>query len=273
MADNRPIGIFDSGIGGMTIARSVNQLMPNEQILFFGDTAHLPYGEKSAKAIQSYLTRIAEYFIEHNCKAILIACNSASAAAYSMLYKLHNDYCPILNVIDPIVQYVCTHGDHKTVGVIGTKATIASRAYVRKFHSARPDLHVKSMATPLLAQMIEEGYFNNNISQAIINSYLSNKKLSHIDALVLACTHYPLIKKEIEHYFQSQKENVEIIDSTDVIAKYTQGFLKKNKLNADKDAQPKHHFCVSDYTNSIQKTTQIFFGQAVKLEYVPIWGE
>lgn len=271
MADNRPIGIFDSGIGGLTIARSVNKLMPNEQIVFFGDTAHLPYGDKSAKAIVHYVSRIAEFFIEKGCKMILLACNSASAAAYSHLHKLHSDTHPVLNVIDPIVEFVCSQQQHHTVGVIGTKATISSRAYVKKFAAAAPELKIKSMATPLLASMIEEGYFNNNISQTIINSYLENKKLSGIDAIVLACTHYPLIKNEIARYYEQQQLQVEVIDTTDVIAQYTQNFMRRHDMLASPDNKPEHHFYVSDYTNSFQKTTQTFFGQAVKLEYVPIW--
>jgi glutamate racemase len=271
LSDNRPIGIFDSGIGGLTIARAVSQLMPEEQILFFGDTAHLPYGDKSSEAIKSYVKRIAEFFIENNCKLILLACNSASAAAYPTLYKLHSDTHPVLNVIDPNVEYV-VKGKHKVVGVIGTKATISSRAYIRKFAVADPNLKVKSMATPLLAPMIEEGYFNNNISQTIINSYLSNKKLEGIDALVLACTHYPLIKKEIETYYKNQKSKVEIIDSTDVIAAYTRNYIHKHKMQADAGRKPVHQFCVSDFTHSFQKTTNIFYGEAVKLTHVPIWG-
>ncbi len=271
MPDNRPIGIFDSGIGGLTIARSVSELMPNEQILFFGDTAHLPYGDKSAEAIRSYVTRIAEFFIDNDCKLILLACNSASAAAYSMIHKLHSGKVPVLNVIDPNVEYVCRR-KYKTVGIIGTKATITSRAYNRKFATAAPDLVVKSMATPLLAPMIEEGFFNNNISQTVVNSYLSNKKLSGIEALVLACTHYPLIKPEIDKYFNQQYSKVEVIDSTHVISEYTKKQLGIHRLLAEKDRIPEHLFCVSDFTASFQKTTNIFYGEAVKLKHVAIWG-
>jgi len=271
MADNRPIGIFDSGIGGLTIARSVSELMPDEQILFFGDTAHLPYGDKSSEAIKSYVKRIAEYFVDNDCKLILLACNSASAAAYSLIHKLHSGKVPVLNVIDPNVEYVCRK-KYKTVGIIGTKATITSRAYNRKFATANPNLKVKSIATPLLAPMIEEGFFNNNISQTVINSYLSNKNLSGIEALVLACTHYPLIKAEIEKFYAQQNIKVEIIDSTDVISEYTQKFMHKHRMLASPGNVPEHLFCVSDFTASFQKTTNIFYGEAVKLKHVPIWG-
>src|SRR5437588_12614758 len=122
MSNNKPIGIFDSGIGGLTIARAISDMMPQETLLFFGDTAHLPYGDKSASAIKSYVSYIAEFFIKNNCKLILLACNSASAAAYPMLHKLHSRTCPVLNVIDPNVEYISGKA-YKNVGVIGTKAT------------------------------------------------------------------------------------------------------------------------------------------------------
>lgn len=268
--DNRPIGILDSGIGGLTIARGVNKLMPNEQILFFGDTAHLPYGDKSAKAIRGYVNRISEFLLEKDCKMVLIACNSASAAAYEMLHRKHGKDYIIINVIDPIVDWVCNHMEYKKIGVIGTKRTIQSRVYAKKIESLDPELEVKSLATPLLAPMIEEGFFNNNISQTIINSYLSNKKLDGIEALILACTHYPLIKKEIETYYNG---SVDIIDSTEVVAQFTYNALKEKGMLASEARAPEHHFCVSDFTNSFQKTTQIFFGKQIKLEHSPIWKE
>jgi glutamate racemase len=260
--DSRPIGILDSGIGGLTIARAVNRLMPQEKILFFGDTAHLPYGEKSAHAIRTYVHDIAQFFLSRNCKMILIACNSASAAAAQSLQKEFGNIVPIVNVIDPIVQWVAAHKTFKKVGVIGTKRTVESRVYSRKITSLRSDVKVHSLATPLLVPMIEEGYFNNNISQAIINNYLSSRNLLSIDALILACTHFPLVKKEIEKYYQGK---VEVIDSTDVVAKYTYHILKSLKILSNDEA-PEHRFYVSDYTASFQKTTQIFFGSNIELE-------
>ncbi len=271
MNDNRPIGILDSGIGGLTIARAVHQLMPHEQILFFGDTAHFPYGDKSQKAIRHYVEEITGFLLNNNCKAVLIACNTASAAAFSYLHEIHSGSHPILNVIDPLVDYVTMQPTIKNVGIIATKGTIKSRSYQRKIRQENPQLGVKAMATPLLAPMIEEGYFNNNISQTIINSYLENKSLQNIDALLLACTHYPLIKREISNYYARNSKNVEVVDSTDVVAQYTRGILLQKNLLASENNKPEHHFWVSDYTTSFQKTASMFFGEVIKLESCRIW--
>ena len=271
MADNRPIGILDSGIGGLTIARAVTERLPHEQIIFFGDTAHLPYGDKSTVSIRHFVNRISDFLIDKGCKAILIACNSASAAAYSTLNKKIGRHTPVINVIDPIVEYVVNNYKFKKIGIIGTKRTVTSRVYPRRFEAANPKLDINSLATPLLAPMIEEGFFKNNISQTVINAYLSNYNLKDIEALVLACTHYPLIKQEIKQYYADQGQDVKIIDSTDVIAQYTEESLKNHNLLTSENAVPSHHFYVSDFTQSFQRTTNIFFGQAIKLEHASIW--
>ena len=273
MGDSRPIGVFDSGIGGLTIARAIQELMPNEEIIFFGDTAHLPYGDKSSIAIRGYVHRITEFFIEKGCKAVVIACNSASAAAYNHIHKSFGQVLPILNVIDPIVEFITRDGMYKNIGVIATKATISTNVFPKKIHAIDENLVVRSMATPLLAPMIEEGYFNNNISQTIINSYLSNKKLANIEALVLACTHYPLIRNEIDKYYRMNQHKVDVVDCMQVMALKTKAELQKNMLLAPEDNVPEHHFYVSDFTQSFQKTTQIFFGYELKLEPYPIWKE
>ncbi len=267
--DNRPIGILDSGIGGMTIAAAVNRLLPHERIVFFGDTAHHPYGDKTRHAIAHFCERIVEFLLSHNCKLILIACNSASAAAYGHLMKKFGHQIPILNVIDPIVDWVIEQDRFRNIGVLGTKATVTSRVYAQKFARLAPDLKVIQKATPLLAPMIEEGFFNNNISRTVINSYLSDTKLQNIDGLILACTHYPLIKAEIMEYYSGK---VEVIDSTDVIAQEVSNRLEVSSSFADADvAIPDQHFYVSDFTTSFQKATQIFFGRSLKLEEKLIW--
>jgi len=272
MSDNRPIGILDSGIGGMTIAKGITELLPNEQIIFFGDTTHLPYGDKSKDSLKTYVHRITTLLLEKNCKAVLIACNSASAAAYISINKDFGKDLHILNVIDPVVEYVSKTGGFQKIGVIGTKATINSKAFLRKFKRTAPELEVKTMATPLLAPMIEEGFFNNKISQTIINAYLDSHYLKDIDALVLACTHYPLIKKEIEKYYIKNNREVMILDSMQIMADYTQNILAKaNLLSPVRDENANHHFYVSDYTQSFQNTTHLFFGQNVKLQHLPIW--
>ena len=172
-----PIGIFDSGIGGLTIAHAIKIKLPNESLIYFGDTKHLPYGEKSEQAIKDYSLKIAEFLKNNNCKAIIIACNSASSAAYYHIKKNINSI-PIFNVIDPIVSFISKKYFNKKIGVIGTKATIQSGIYENKILEKNSSLSVASLETPLLAPMIEEGFFNQEISSTIIKNYLNNKKLN-----------------------------------------------------------------------------------------------
>ena len=200
MNPQQPIGIFDSGIGGLTVANAVSKLLPEEQFIYFGDTAHVPYGNKSKELIRSYATTITDFLLHKmNCKAVVIACNTASAAAYEILRDTYKGVVPVLNVIDPMIEAVIADNEIKKVGVIATTTTIASGVYHEKFTRRKPSLNYTELATPLLASMIEEKFYNNEISNAVIEKYLSDEKLNGIDALVLACTHYPLIKNEISN--------------------------------------------------------------------------
>jgi len=264
--NNSPIGIFDSGVGGLTVAKTISQVLPNETIIYFGDTAHLPYGDKSKESIQNYSIKITQLLIEKGCKAIVIACNTASAHAFSTLTEKFPN-TPIINVVDPTVELCTKKYPNGKIGVIATKGTVKSRVYPRKIQKINPKTQVPQNATPLLVPMIEEGYFNNNISKTIIHSYLSNKNFKNIDALILGCTHFPLIKKEVESYF---KKNVEVIDSASVVAKYLKEVLKKNNLLSDKKVD-KNLFLVSDFTSSFEKTSKLFFGEKIQLKEMRIW--
>ncbi len=265
---HQPIGIFDSGIGGLTVVSALTRLLPDETIRFFGDTAHLPYGDKSAEAIRGYTQRITQLLLDEGCKLILIACNSASAAAYQWLTRAHGGRVHFINVIDPVVDYIAAK-NYKRIGIIGTKRTIASRAHVGRLKRRSPELLVSTLATPLLAPMIEEGFYNNNISQTIIDSYLSQRSMAGIQALVLACTHYPLIEEQVSNFY---KGKVDIISATDVVAESVRDVLAQNRLLAlPKPDGPEHHFYVSDYTPSFSRTTQQFFGKRIKLQHRDIW--
>ncbi len=267
LKSSNPIGIFDSGIGGLTVANAITRMLPNEKIIYFGDTAHLPYGEKSADSIKYYGIRISQFLLEQKCKLIIIACNTASAQAYETIKDFVGDKAIVVNVIDPVVREVAHNKQARHIGVIATKGTIRSDIYARKLKLARKDLEVSSLATPLLVSMIEEGFFNNKISRAVIHSYLERPKLKKIDALILACTHFPLIKPEIEEYY---KNRMCIIDSAKVVAEEVASILKTHKLNT-RLKNPKHHFYVSDYTDSFEKSTAFFFKGKIKLERADIW--
>lgn len=273
----------------MTVANAITSVLPDEQIIYFGDTAHLPYGDKSPASIKHYAVKITDFLLQKKCKIILIACNTASSVAYKTVQKHVGNKAIVINVIDPIVEFVaknftseltlpaCLSGRpagrqsrtsrRAKVGVIGTKGTINSRIYAKKINKLNPEIKVVSLATPLLAPMIEEGFFNNNISRTIINSYLSKNAFIDINALILACTHYPLIKKEIEEYYNNQ---VNIIDSSEVVAQYVYDLLKDQEL-LNNGAGGKHCFYVSDYTDSFEKSTRVFFKNEIHLNAVSLW--
>ncbi len=271
---NQPIGLFDSGIGGLTVAKAIKEKLPEENLIYFGDTAHLPYGDKSPDSIKYYAIRIAQFLLDNKCKMIVIACNTASALAYDTVKDFIGKRALVVNVIDPVVKKILDsnvklRGKIKKVGVIGTKGTIKSGIHARKIVEVNKSIEVSGLATPLLVPMIEEGFFNNKISRTVINSYLTRPKLNHIDALILGCTHYPLIKNEIEELY---KGRVPLIDAADEVAEFVSQKLKKHKLLRLRGRKkPFYRFYVSDYTDGFEKNTNSFFNQKIKLEEARIW--
>lgn len=262
------IGIFDSGIGGLTVAHAIKELMPKEQLIYFGDTAHLPYGDKEPYSIKHYSVEIAKFLLKHNAKIIVIACHTASSIAYQEVKRIVGSRAIVVNVVDPVIQVLKQLKHKEKIGVIGTKGTINSNIYPKKIKLSNENLRVSTLATPLLCPMIEEGFIDDKISQAVIDSYLSDNKLKDISHIVLACTHYPLIKNQISAYYQN---NISIIDPSFEVAKLVQSIVNNNKLNKT-TLQNEHHFFVSDYTLSFEKSTRFFFGKKVKLEKGSIWS-
>ena len=263
--DNRPIGMFDSGIGGLTVATALTRIMPHESIIYYGDTVHMPYGEKSAEAIIQYSLRITDHLVRQGCKAILIACNSASSTAYRALLDQVPPGMPVFNVIDPIIRHLAMHhGGHK-VGVIGTRATIGSHVYAQRMMEADPTVTIVEKQTALLAAMIEEGFHDNEISEAVIQAYLEDSRFDGITALVPACTHYPLIAGEISSYFGGR---VNVLDAPGIVATYVRDILVRKELQADAGSVPAHRFEVSDLTQSFRKSSKMFFGADIDLKEV-----
>ena len=261
-----PIGIFDSGIGGLTIAHCLKEKLPRESITYFGDTEHLPYGEKSTKAIRYFSKTITSFLKSKNCKAIIMACNSASSVSYEEVIK-YSKGTPVFNVIDPVINYVAKYCNNNSVGVIGTKATINSNIYCKKINNLNPNIKVCSLATPLLAPMIEEGFINEKISETIIKNYISNKKIQNINDIILACTHYSLIKNEINILYNNK---VNIIDSPNIIANSISNELQKLNLTT-KSKKSSYDFYVSNYTESFENSARLFFQEDIKLEEIKIW--
>jgi glutamate racemase len=263
----QPIGIFDSGVGGLTVAHAIKQILPGESLVYFGDTAHLPYGDKSAESIRYYSQKITEFLLEHNSKVVLVACNTASASAFDSLKKDFKERTILIDVIDPVVDYLGTRRFTK-VGVIGTKRTISSGTYEKKINERSPGTTVVSMATPLLVPMIEEGFIFDDISNAIIRTYLTNDSLSGIQALILGCTHYPIIKNQISKIFNF---DIEVVDSARIVAIILREALEKNNLINDSGIV-KDQFFVSDYTTYFEKIARMFFEGEINLKKADIWS-
>ena len=249
------------------MAQAIINVLPNERLIYFGDTAHLPYGDKSTAAIQAYAVKICDLLIRQHCKLILIACNSASAAAYELVKEYVGSKAKVLNVIDPTVYHIGRIYPRKTVGLIGTKQTVNSNVYRKKVDELDLGINLKSHATPLLAAMIEEGFFNDSISESVIHTYLSDPDLQGIEALILGCTHYPLIKKQIENFYKGE---VDVLDASQIVAQHVKAYLEAHEL-ASEQLTGDHTFYVSDFTRSFEESTRIFFKRQVHLEHYPLW--
>jgi glutamate racemase len=263
----KPIGIFDSGVGGLTVAHAIRQILPGENLIYFGDTAHLPYGDKSPESIKSYSEKITDFLLDKGSKVILVACNSASASAFDFLSEKYGGVVILLDVIDPVVDYISAKQFNK-IGVIGTKRTISSGTYEQKLSVKSPMTRTVSLATPLLVPMIEEGFIFDDISNAIIRTYLSDKSLEGIEALILGCTHYPIIRNQITKFFNF---NIEIIDSSKVVSAKLREVLEKNGLLNDSD-KVNNQFFVSDYTDYFEKIARMFFEEDINLQKADIWN-
>lgn len=264
----RPIGVFDSGVGGLTVANAIRQVLPNERLIYFGDTAHLPYGDKSKETIMGYSAGITRFLLDQQCKVIVVACNTASANAYETIVSEAFDRALVVDVINPVVEYVTAGSKYKRIGVIGTKGTINSGTYVGKIIARNPHISVESLATPMLVPMIEEGFIFDDISNAIIRTYLSKPELSQIQALILGCTHYPIIKNQINKFFNFE---VDVIDSSRIVANHLRNILVSNNL-LNQNPDPVHKFYVSDFTDYFQAISKLFFEENIALEKINLWN-
>lgn len=262
----QPIGIFDSGIGGLTVAHALVKHLPKENIIYFGDTAHLPYGDKSTAAIQAYSVKIAHTLLQQECKMILIACNSASAAAYELVKEYIGSKALVMNVIDPTVRLLKENYSKKRVGLIGTRQTVNSHIYKKKLDDLDSNITLFSHATNLLASAIEE-FGNHHVIDSLLQVYLAHPDLQNIDALVLACTHYPVIKARILQYYNRP---IKIIDSSEIVALAVKKQLEANQL-LNTNGESNKHFYLSDYTESFAANAKLFFGENITLEHYPLW--
>jgi glutamate racemase len=261
MNDNRPIGVFDSGVGGLTVASEIKRLLPNESIIYFGDTKHLPYGDKSKEAITRFTRKITKFLVKENCKAIVVACNSATSNSIEEIREAAKGI-PVFDVISPVAKKVAYELNQK-IGVIATNATVNSHAYRDSIRKLNKHIKVVEVAAPLLVPIIEEGFCNTMVSRHAIESYLNNKKLDDIDAIILGCTHYPLIEKEINSVLQGKAR---VINSPLIVVNRMIHELSKNNLLSN-NPKPEYDFYLSDYTLNFAKLAKQFFGKSILVEH------
>ena len=257
-----PIGIFDSGLGGLTVAKAVSELLPNEDIIYYGDTARVPYGIKSQQTIRSYSIEISRFLQAKGVKMIIIACNTASAAAYQGVRDTVEGL-PVLNVIDAGTLAAVQTGK-KQIGVIGTLGTIASGAYDRSLKEADNQITVKSKACPLLVPLAEEGWTDNHIARETIEIYLQPFRNNGAEALILGCTHYPLFKQTILEYFTDKP--IEIIDSAVSVAEMAKNSLSESDLLYEKKKMGELTCYVSDRPQRFQELAERFIGREIDIK-------
>jgi len=233
----KAIGIFDSGVGGLTVYKAIRNAFPEEDLIYFGDTARVPYGPKSENTIIDYSIQNARFLLQRNIKILIVACNTSSSVAIPQLRKLAQ--IPVIGVIDPGAQQAVTATRNNRVGVIGTEGTIRSQAYTKAIQALVPNAEVHSVACPLFVSLAEEGWQSHPVTASIAGEYLSFFKDRDIDTLVLGCTHYPLLADVIQ---QAIGAGVKLVDSAAAIAAYLEPLLP-----AESDGQPgSDSFYVSD---------------------------
>lgn len=229
MNDSRPIGVFDSGVGGLTVVKAVRELLPSENIFYLGDTARVPYGGKSPVTVERYSREMVEMLVTEDVKAIVVACNSASAVA---LPKIEGDFrVPIIGVIKPGAQAAVAATRNRHVGVIGTRATVKSGAYERAIQTLDPRINIAARPCPLLVPLIEEGWLDDDVTNRVIARYLEPLVSQGIDTLVLGCTHYPLLADAISRFLQGK---VVLVDSAKNCAKALAELLDRESLRGPK---------------------------------------
>lgn len=253
-----PIGIFDSGIGGLTVAKAVMKALPGEDIIYFGDTARVPYGIKSEETVRAYALQITDFLLNKGVKMILIACNTVSASAKNEILKAAKDI-PVLDVISSGTEVALHDPSHAHIGVIGTLATVNSKAYVKAIQKENAKIEVTQQACPLLVPLAEEGWIDNEVARQTLTNYLGLFDDKEIDALILGCTHYPLFKEVIPGILKNNQ--VHIIDSAESIANTAKEKLET--LQALNTAGGSFECFVSDRPQRFQELAERFLGRPI----------
>ena len=259
----KPIGVFDSGLGGLTVVREIRRVLPEEPIVYFGDIARLPYGIKSKEQILNFSIQNTLFLLKQKIKALVVACNSSSSAAYPFL-KCHF-HLPVVDVIEPAAETAVSVTRSGRVGVIATNATVESRAYEKAIRKRSRAVKVFSQACPLFVPLVEEGWLNGSITGKIIASYLDAFKKNRVDTLILGCTHYPLLAGAIQKVMGPR---VRLVDSTRPTVEKLSFLLQSNGLSYPGQGKGKLKIFVSDLPRNFVKIGERFLGE--KMNHVEI---
>jgi glutamate racemase len=276
-----PIGIFDSGVGGLTVYRALHERLPDERFVYLGDTARVPYGTRSLATVERYAIENARFLESHGIKVLVVACNTASALALPAIRDAVR--VPVLGVIEPGAQAAVTASGGKAlkrrIGVIATEATVQSGAYASAISRLDPDASVTERACPLFVPLAEEGWADTEVAQMVASDYLREIKESGVDTLVLGCTHYPILKRVIQ---ETVGREVALIDSGEAAASDVEGLLEKNALRRTQKfggarerqlCDDLDHFYVTDAAARFSRVAERFLGSAPShLEAVEVWG-
>jgi len=266
------IGIFDSGVGGLTVTREILRQLPEYQLLYLGDTARMPYGSRSQELIYQFTEQAVDYLFKQGCQLIILACNTASAEA---LRKIQQEWLPknysdrrVLGVIRPVVEEAVKISQFGKIGVVGTTATISSNAYVRELQTARPEVQVFQQACPLLVPLIEEGFINRPETIKILRYYIRPLKLNKIDTLILGCTHYHILLKQFRSIAGPQ---ITVFDPAKIVAEKLKDYLAQHPEVEKKLVQgANHQFLVTDLTQRFQQNAENWLGRKIKLEKIEL---
>jgi glutamate racemase len=264
------VGIFDSGVGGLTVFKEVERALPQHALIYLGDTARVPYGTKSAETVERYAIEATHFLRSHDVELLVVACNTASAVAMESVRR--ESPAPALGVIEPGARRAVEATRNKRIGVIGTRATIGSGAYTRAIHAVDPDCHVVSRPCPLFVPLAEEGWTEGEISRSIAVRYLEPLLAEEIDTLVLGCTHYPLLRELIADVAGA---GVVLVDSAESVAAEARALLADQaKTDGGQATEPEHHFYVTDVPEPFQQVADRFLGRPLRrLERARIEGE
>jgi glutamate racemase len=251
----QPIGMFDSGIGGLTVLKAIMERMPDENIVYFGDTARLPYGTKSRETVTRFSEEITRFLMRRNIKLLVIACNTASAYALARIKSMID--IPVVGVIEPGARAASATTRNRKVGVIGTRATIQSGAYLEAIQHMDPAIKVFSTACPLFVPLVEEGWLTEDVTYEVARRYLGHLVSCGVDALILGCTHYPLIKKVLEDVMG---RGTTLIDSAEETAVTVENVLRESSIASERPGGPRCEIFVSDLHLDLRLQVERFLG-------------